>query len=182
PAPTSPTGPRPSDGPACRCPDRLAPLAARAPGRRSMRAGTAPPRWRPGGSSPDPAPGGSPQWRPPRSPASRRRVRWRSATTASRAGRSMPAGGGACQPLAWRDWSTNNRDDAGQVEWAKGAGVDLIRGRGRLAGEKTVEVTAADGAVRMLRARQAVVVATGTTAAIPPVQGLREARPWTSRD
>ena len=84
--------------------------------------------------------------------------------------------------LARRDSFTNNRDDAGQVEWAKGAGVDLIRGRGRLAGEKTVEVTAADGAVRMLRARQAVVVATGTTAAIPPVQGLREARPWTSRD
>ena len=29
--------------------------------------------------------------------------------------------------LARRDWFTNNRDDAGQVEWAKGAGVDLIR-------------------------------------------------------
>jgi pyruvate/2-oxoglutarate dehydrogenase complex dihydrolipoamide dehydrogenase (E3) component len=27
-----------------------------------------------------------------------------------------------------------------------------------------------------------VVIATGTTASIPPVEGLREARPWTSRD
>jgi dihydrolipoamide dehydrogenase len=81
-----------------------------------------------------------------------------------------------------RDSFTSHHDDAGQVKWAKGVGVDVIRGRGRLTGERTVEVAAADGSVRVLRARQAVVVATGSTAAIPPIQGLREARPWTSRD
>jgi pyruvate/2-oxoglutarate dehydrogenase complex dihydrolipoamide dehydrogenase (E3) component len=84
--------------------------------------------------------------------------------------------------LARRDSFTNHHDDSGQVEWAHRVGVDVIRGGGRLAGEKTVEVTAADGSVSVLHARQAVVVATGTTAAIPPVGGLREARPWTSRD
>jgi pyruvate/2-oxoglutarate dehydrogenase complex dihydrolipoamide dehydrogenase (E3) component len=84
--------------------------------------------------------------------------------------------------LARRDRFTHNHDDSGQVEWATSAGIDIVRGRGRLTGEKLVEVTAADGTTRVLAARHAVVLATGTTAAIPPVDGLRDARPWTSRD
>ncbi len=84
--------------------------------------------------------------------------------------------------LARRDRFTHDRDDSSQIEWATGAGIDVVRGRGRLTAEKVVEVTARDGATRTLRARHAVVVATGTTASIPPVDGLREARPWTSRD
>ena len=84
--------------------------------------------------------------------------------------------------LARRDSFTHHHDDTGQVEWAAGVGVDVVRGRGRLAGEKAVEVTAADGSVRTLHARQAVVLASGSAAAIPPVDGLREAMPWTSRD
>jgi len=84
--------------------------------------------------------------------------------------------------LARRDEFTHHRDDSSQVEWAKSANIDIERGRGRLAGEKTVEVTAPDGSTRTLHARLAVVVATGTTASVPPVPGLREARPWISRD
>lgn len=84
--------------------------------------------------------------------------------------------------LARRDKFTHGRDDSSQVDWAEGAGIDLVRGRGRLAGEKTVEVLAPDGSSRTLRARHAVVIATGTTASVPPVSGLREARPWISRD
>ena len=84
--------------------------------------------------------------------------------------------------LARRDTFTHNHDDSGQVEWARNAGIDVARGRGRLAGEKLVEVTARDGATRVLHARHAVVIATGTIAAVPPVEGLREANPWTSRD
>jgi pyruvate/2-oxoglutarate dehydrogenase complex dihydrolipoamide dehydrogenase (E3) component len=84
--------------------------------------------------------------------------------------------------LARRDAFTHNHDDTSQVEWAKRVGIDVVRGRGRLAGEKTVEVTAADGSTTTLHARQAVIVATGTKAAIPPVDGLRAAKPWTSRD
>jgi dihydrolipoamide dehydrogenase len=84
--------------------------------------------------------------------------------------------------LARRDAFTHNHDDTSQVEWAKRVGIDVVRGRGRLAGEKTVEVTAADGSTTTLHARQAVIVATGSKAAIPPVDGLRAAKPWTSRD
>src|SRR5580693_4320899 len=83
--------------------------------------------------------------------------------------------------LARRDTFTHNHDDSGQVEWARNAGIDVVRGRGRLAGEKLVEITGRDGATRVLHARHAVVIATGTIAAVPPVEGLREANPWTSR-
>jgi pyruvate/2-oxoglutarate dehydrogenase complex dihydrolipoamide dehydrogenase (E3) component len=84
--------------------------------------------------------------------------------------------------LERRDSFTHHHDDSSQVKWAKGAGIDVVRGRARLAGEKTVELTEPDGSTRTLEARQAVVVATGSTATVPPVDGLREARPWTSRD
>jgi pyruvate/2-oxoglutarate dehydrogenase complex dihydrolipoamide dehydrogenase (E3) component len=84
--------------------------------------------------------------------------------------------------LKRRDEIISHRDDAGQVEWASGVGIDVVRGRGRLAGVRSVEVTAADGSVRTIQARQAVILATGTTAAIPPVPGLAQARPWISRD
>ncbi|GAA0262043.1 dihydrolipoyl dehydrogenase family protein [Cryptosporangium japonicum] len=79
--------------------------------------------------------------------------------------------------LARRDTIVNHHDDTSQVSWATGVGIDVIRGHGRLAGEKTVEV---DGA--RLTARHAVVLATGTRANVPPIEGLREARPWVSRD
>ena len=82
---------------------------------------------------------------------------------------------------ARRDEFTHHHDDSGQVEWARNLGIDVVRGRGRLTGEKVVEVTGRDG-TRVLNARHAVIIATGTTASIPPVEGLREARPWTSRD
>jgi dihydrolipoamide dehydrogenase len=84
--------------------------------------------------------------------------------------------------LARRDSFTHDHDDSSQVDWAKGAGIEIIRGHGRLTADKTVEVTAPDGSVEVHNAREAVVVATGSTASIPPVEGLREAHPWTSRD
>jgi len=84
--------------------------------------------------------------------------------------------------LERRDAITGHRDDSGQADWARSVGIDVLRGRGRLTGVRTVEVTAADGTVRAIEARQAVVLATGTTATIPPVPGLRQARPWISRD
>jgi dihydrolipoamide dehydrogenase len=84
--------------------------------------------------------------------------------------------------LARRDGFTSHHDDKHQVEWATGAGIDVVRGRGRLAGARTVTVTGADGNTRHLTARQAVILATGTRAFVPPVPGLAEALPWTSRD
>jgi pyruvate/2-oxoglutarate dehydrogenase complex dihydrolipoamide dehydrogenase (E3) component len=85
--------------------------------------------------------------------------------------------------LARRDEFTHHHDDSGQVQWAQDNGIEVVRGRGRLSGERVVEVADAEGgAVRSLEARHAVVIATGSSASIPPVEGLREARPWTSRD
>jgi dihydrolipoamide dehydrogenase len=84
--------------------------------------------------------------------------------------------------LERRDSFTHDHDDSGQVKWAGENGIDVIRGRGRLSGERTVEVVAGDGSTRTIAARHAVVVATGTTASVPPIDGLRDARPWTSRD
>ncbi|MCQ4118174.1 dihydrolipoyl dehydrogenase family protein [Rhodococcus tibetensis] len=88
---------------------------------------------------------------------------------------------GALDPqavLARRDSFTNNHDDSSQVMWADAQGIEVIRGSACLTGERTVTV----GGSRRIRARHAVVVATGTTAAIPDTPGLRAALPWVSRD
>lgn len=83
--------------------------------------------------------------------------------------------------FARRDRFASHWKDDGQVAWLDQAGIDLVRGRGRLVGDRAVEVTSADSVVR-LTARHAVVVATGSTALVPPVPGLRELEPWTSRE
>lgn len=79
--------------------------------------------------------------------------------------------------LARRESFTNGLDDSGQVEWAEGAGIHVIRGHARLSGER--EVTVGD---RVVRARQAVVLATGSSVKVAPIDGLDAALPWTSRD
>jgi len=84
--------------------------------------------------------------------------------------------------LARRDAFTGGFDDSGQEKWVRGVGVEPVRGHGRLVGPRRVEVTGSDGSVQVLTARHAVVLATGTQAAVPPIDGLREARPWTSRE
>ncbi len=73
------------------------------------------------------------------------------------------------------------RDDS-QVAWLNGAGIDLRRGWARLAGEKRVLVTGADGTAQTVRARQAVAVCSGSAAMLPSLPGLAEAKPWTSRE
>ena len=84
--------------------------------------------------------------------------------------------------LQRRDAMASNWSDSGQEQWLASVNTDLIRGRARLTGERTVEVDVAGGTTRTLTARKAVVVATGSDAAVPPIPGLAEAKPWTSRD
>ncbi|MFC7642818.1 dihydrolipoyl dehydrogenase family protein [Streptosporangium lutulentum] len=84
--------------------------------------------------------------------------------------------------LARRDEAVSYFNDGGQVEWLDGVPVELVRGRGRLDGPKRVLVTAPDGSTRLLTARHAVVLATGSHAVIPPIPGLAEAAPWTSHE
>ena len=79
--------------------------------------------------------------------------------------------------LAWRDFQVSNYSDAGQERWLADAGIDLLRGNGRLAGPGVVEV---DG---VPYAAEHVVVATGAEPFIPPVPGLRELDGiWTNRE
>jgi pyruvate/2-oxoglutarate dehydrogenase complex dihydrolipoamide dehydrogenase (E3) component len=60
----------------------------------------------------------------------------------------------------------------------KKSGAELIMGSGRFVGPKTIEVTSADGAVRVLHGKR-VVIDTGTRAAIDATPGLFEAKPLT---
>jgi dihydrolipoamide dehydrogenase len=83
--------------------------------------------------------------------------------------------------FAQRDYMTSHWRDDGELSWLEGKGIDLVRGTGRLAGERAVEVEAADGTTRRLSAARAVVLATGTSPLIPPIPGLREAGPWDNR-
>ena len=79
--------------------------------------------------------------------------------------------------LRRRDEIVHELDDATQLPWLEQRGITLVRGHGRLAGERVVRV-----GEQTLRARRAVVIATGGDAAMPPIPGLAEARPWTNRE
>lgn len=83
--------------------------------------------------------------------------------------------------LAHRDEVVGNWNDAGQVRWLDSVGAHLVRGRGRISGPRRVDVTGEDGSVRTLRASKAVVVATGSIAATPPIPGLDTVDAWDSR-
>ncbi|WP_066951601.1 dihydrolipoyl dehydrogenase family protein [Streptomyces lushanensis] len=84
--------------------------------------------------------------------------------------------------LARRNEFTANWKDDGQVAWLEGVGAAVVRGHGRLDGEKRVVVTGPDGEERVLTARHAVAVCVGSRAVLPDLPGLADARPWTSRE
>lgn len=81
--------------------------------------------------------------------------------------------------LARRDEWVSSYDDSGQVDWAEGAGLEVLRGTGRLAGERLVELTTPVG-TRTIEARHAVVIATGSEPTVPAVYD--GCLPWGSRD
>ncbi len=78
-----------------------------------------------------------------------------------------------------RDEWVSSYDDAGQVSWANEAGLHVVRGEARLTGPRTVTVTGTSG-TRVLTARKAVVIATGSEAVVP--EAFADALPWGSRD
>lgn len=83
--------------------------------------------------------------------------------------------------LAKRNEAVGNWDDQGQLPWLQDKGITLLRGTARLTGERRLEVTSSSGEVSTLVAQRAVVLATGTSAVIPPIPGLRELQPWDNR-
>ncbi|BDB45125.1 MULTISPECIES: dihydrolipoyl dehydrogenase family protein [Mycobacterium] len=87
----------------------------------------------------------------------------------------------AAAAFARRDHYVGNWDDSGQADWIAGTGATLIRGHGRLAGPRRVTVAEPGGGQSTLTARHAVVVCTGTRAALPELPGIDDVRPWTNR-
>jgi pyruvate/2-oxoglutarate dehydrogenase complex dihydrolipoamide dehydrogenase (E3) component len=84
--------------------------------------------------------------------------------------------------LERRDEITNNWDDKYHVRWLEDHGVELARGVARLTGPRAVAVAHEDGSSRELHADRAVVIATGSDAAVPPIEGLSDIRIWDNRD
>ncbi len=79
--------------------------------------------------------------------------------------------------FAWRDFMVSDHDDDGQVTWLDSAGIDLLRGDGRLDGAGRVMV--GDRAVTA----EHVVIATGSAPFIPDVDGLAGLDGvWTNRE
>ncbi|MBQ0978365.1 NAD(P)/FAD-dependent oxidoreductase [Micromonospora sp. M61] len=88
----------------------------------------------------------------------------------------------AAAVLGRRDSFASQWKDDGQVSWLESAGIALHRGQGRIRSARVVQVTGVDGVTVTLTARHAVVVATGSSALLPDIPGLREAAPWSSRE
>jgi len=81
-----------------------------------------------------------------------------------------------------RDAVVSNWDDSSQAKWLGHATIDLVRGQGRLTGERRVVVTNKAGTQTSLTARHAIAVCTGSRPVIPDVPGLAESHPWTNHE
>lgn len=76
-----------------------------------------------------------------------------------------------------RDEATDDWDDTVAVDRFVDAGGTFVRGRGRLVARDVVE---ADG--RRFRAERALVIATGSEPAVPPIPGLSGTPFWTNHE
>ncbi|TDN92052.1 NAD(P)/FAD-dependent oxidoreductase [Microbacterium sp. BK668] len=106
----------------------------------------------------------------------------RAASDVDGARQAVTGGVDVAAALRRRDAIVHEWNDSSQVKWLQGAEIDLVRGHGRLSGERRVVVTDPDGAETVLIARHAVAVCTGSAALLPDIAGLADAAPWTSRD
>ncbi|MCP9488659.1 MAG: NAD(P)/FAD-dependent oxidoreductase [Solirubrobacteraceae bacterium MAG38_C4-C5] len=79
--------------------------------------------------------------------------------------------------LRRRDQIVHDLSDDHQVPWLDDRAIALVRGHGRLDGERRVRV-----GEETILALRAVVIATGSGAAVPPIPGLAESRPWSNRE
>lgn len=87
---------------------------------------------------------------------------------------------GALSPAAVlkrRDEVIHDLDDSGQLPWLSDREIELVRLPARLDGERRVRV-----GEEVLVAREAVVLAVGSGALLPPIPGLAEAHAWSNRE
>lgn len=76
----------------------------------------------------------------------------------------------------YRDYMNSGLDDTKKAESFSKMGIEIVRGHAALTGKGTVDV---DG--RELSAEH-VVIATGTEALIPPIDGIEDVEYWTNRE
>ncbi|HYM50888.1 MAG TPA: NAD(P)/FAD-dependent oxidoreductase [Candidatus Limnocylindrales bacterium] len=108
----------------------------------------------------------------------------RSAEVLAEAGRARQLSASAVEwtldrPRIERRIAENSRhwDDRGAAQALERAGATVIRGEAHLTGRDVVEV-----GPRRLRARRAVVIATGTRPAVAPITGIDQVPYWTNRE
>ena len=81
------------------------------------------------------------------------------------------------EALSWRNFQVSDWDDSHQAGLLTDSGVELRRGEARLNGPGEVEI---DG---KLLETERLIIATGSEAVIPPIDGLRELEEvWTNRE
>ena len=80
--------------------------------------------------------------------------------------------------LERRDEIIHDLDDSGMLPWLEERNVTVVRARGTVTAERTVQTSTGE----TLQARRAVVLATGSSALMPPIEGLRDVKPWTNRE
>jgi pyruvate/2-oxoglutarate dehydrogenase complex dihydrolipoamide dehydrogenase (E3) component len=97
-------------------------------------------------------------------------------------GKSMRAAGVMTPALEWpelssyRDYMVSGHDDSKRIAGYEARGISVVKERGRIAGPGRVE---ANG--RVLES-DAIILATGSEAVVPPIPGLQEAGYWTNRE
>jgi pyruvate/2-oxoglutarate dehydrogenase complex dihydrolipoamide dehydrogenase (E3) component len=83
--------------------------------------------------------------------------------------------------LRIREEATDYWDDKVAADRFEGKGGHLVRGRGVITAPGSVTVSSASGS-RVFEARRGIVINSGTSPAIPPVQGLAGTPYWTNRE
>ena len=97
-------------------------------------------------------------------------------------GKSMRAAGIMTPALDWpalssyRDYMVSGHDDSKRIVGYEARGITVVKERGRITGRNRVD---ANG--RVLES-DAIIVATGSEAVVPPIPGLLEAGYWTNRE
>jgi pyruvate/2-oxoglutarate dehydrogenase complex dihydrolipoamide dehydrogenase (E3) component len=82
-----------------------------------------------------------------------------------------------------RDFFAKHWDDGVAIGVMERAGVDVVRGFGRILGVKKVSVRGFGGTDEVeFQARHAVVISTGSTPVMPAIRGLTDVNPWTPRE
>ncbi len=84
--------------------------------------------------------------------------------------------------LRRRDEVISHLDDAKHVSEQEERGITVLKGQGRLDGERRVTLERPDGHIDTLTARRAVIISVGSGAAIPPIPGMADIAPWTNRE